>query len=584
MDCSFFPVPGDARTGADTCQTVTKLQGVVKPPSPRALHSGYCIMGAPLGSLRSPGGRGSLSPLPAMETSLARPVESPVFEDSRICAVVAESSAQEALAAARVALRRTSLLELRLDYLSSEDEFATLLRGLLPLAARATLIATCRRKEAGGRFEGSIARQIARLVLAAGSGCAWCDLEIETVERLNPATLRKTLGDVRLIISSHDFARTPARLGELRRRLEAAGGDVVKIACLTRHYRELVRLLRAAHGRRNVIVVPMGDVGLPGRIAAVREGSALAYAAAGPPVAPGQPSLEALQSVYRVECQNRRTQLYGVIGNPIGHSLSPLLHNTGFAHRRINAVFAPFLVRDLKDFVRSVRPLRFSGLSVTIPHKQQILRFLDDCDPLALEIGAVNTVVARAGKLYGYNTDHLGVLQSLGRRIKLERARILVYGVGGAGRSVGFAAARAGAQVFFCARRPEAARGAALDLGVEAIERKDLRDMEFDAIVNATPIGMMPRPDASPLDAAELRCGLVFDLIYRPLRTRLLRLAERRGIPTLSGVDMFVAQGVAQWELWTGEKAPVAAMRAEVTAALAREESRGPLPFRREAS
>jgi 3-dehydroquinate dehydratase / shikimate dehydrogenase len=505
-----------------------------------------------------------------------------MFEDNKVCAVVAESSAQDALAAARLALRRTRAVELRLDYLNSEDEFAALLRGIQPLAGQATLIATCRRKEAGGKFEGSIARQISRLVLAAGSGCAWCDLEIETLERLNPATLRKTLGDVRLIVSFHDFARTPARLGELRRRLESVGGDLVKIAALTRNYRELSRLLSAAHRHHNVILAPMGEIGQPGRIVALREGSPLAYAAVARPVAPGQLSLEAMQSVYRVERHNRRTQLYGVIGNPIAHSLSPLMHNAAFAYRHINAVFVPYLARDLKDFVKSVRRLRISGFSVTIPHKQQILRFLDECDPLALDIGAVNTVVVRAGKLHGYNTDHLGVMQSLGRRIKLEGARILIYGVGGAGRTVGHAAARAGAQVFFCARRPEAARAAARDFAAEAVERKELRDLEFDAIVNATPIGMMSREDESPLDAAELRCSLVFDLIYRPLRTRLLRLAERRGIDTLSGVDMFVAQGVAQWELWTGEKAPVAAMRAEVTAALAREESRS--QFRRSPS
>jgi len=505
-----------------------------------------------------------------------------MFEDNRVCAVVAESAAQDALAAARLALRRTQTIELRLDYLESEDEFAALLRGIQPLAGQATLIATCRRKEAGGRFEGSIARQISRLVLAAGSGCSWCDLEIETLERLNPATLRKTLGDVRLIVSSHDFSRTPARLGELRRRLESAGGDLVKIASLTRNYRELSRLLGAARRHRNVILAPMGDLGQPGRIVALREGSPLAYAAVARPVAPGQLSLEAMQSVYRVERHNRRTQLFGVIGNPIAHSLSPLMHNAGFAYRRINAVFVPYLVRDLKDFVKSIRRLRISGISVTIPHKQQIVPFLDECDPLALEIGAVNTVVVRAGKLHGYNTDLIGVMQSLGRRIKLEGARVLIYGVGGAGRTVGFAAARAGAHVFFCARRSDAARAAARDFAAEAVERRDLRDLEFDAIVNATPIGMMPRDDESPLDAAELRCSLVFDLIYRPLRTRLLRLAERRGIDTLSGADMFVAQGVAQWELWTGEKAPVAAMRAEVTAALAREESRS--QSRRESS
>jgi 3-dehydroquinate dehydratase/shikimate dehydrogenase len=283
-------------------------------------------------------------------------------------------------------------------------------------------------------------------------------------------------------------------------------------------------------------------------------------------------------SLYRVDRHNRHTRLYGVIGDPIAHSLSPLLHNTGFVHRRINAVYVPFLVRNLADFLKAVPRLGVAGFSVTLPHKQQILRHLDECDPEAAEIGAVNTVLRRGEKLHGYNTDILGVLHTLARRINLPGSRVLVCGAGGAARTVAFALARAGGRVFFCARRPEAARGAARALGVEAVERKDLRGLEFDAIINATPIGMYPRTDASPLEAAELRCALVFDLIYRPVRTRLLQLAERRGIETVSGAEMFVAQGVAQWELWTGESAPEAAMRAEVIAALAREERMAPSP------
>jgi 3-dehydroquinate dehydratase/shikimate dehydrogenase len=502
-----------------------------------------------------------------------------VFESGSICGVVAAPTAREALALVRLALRRTGTVELRLDYLKSDEEFAELLRGIGALAGRATFIATCRRSEAGGKFSGSISRQITRLVLAAASGCAWCDLEIETAEKLSTPTLRKTLGEVRLIVSAHDFRRTPARLGQLRRRLEATGADLVKMALFTRNYRELVRLLRAAHGRKNVVVAPMGEVGLPGRVLALREGSALAFAAAGPPTAPGQLTLEEMQSLFRADQHDRQTRLYGVIGDPIGHSLSPLLHNTGFAHRKVNAVFVPFLVRDLGDFLKAVRTLGVAGFGVTLPYKQQILRHLDECDPLAQEIGAVNTVVCQGEKLSGSNTDHLGLLRALERRVSLAGSRVLIYGAGGAGRTAGFVLARAGSHVFFCARRPESARRAARALGAEAIERKALRDEEFDVIVNTTPIGMYPQADASPLEPAELRCRLVFDLIYRPLRTRLLQLAERRGIATLSGAEMFLAQGIAQWELWTGEKAPEAPMRAEVMAALARDE-RSPRPVR----
>ena len=239
----------------------------------------------------------------------------------------------------------------------------------------------------------------------------------------------------------------------------------------------------------------------------------------------------------------------------------------------MNAVYLPFLVRDVRDFLDALAPLGIAGFSVTLPHKQAILRHLDDCDPLAARIGAVNTVVVRgAGKLYGYNTDYVGVLRALERRVRLRGSRVLLYGAGGAACAVAFALAQGGAVVCVCARRRRQARALARAVGGEAVERARLRREFFDAIVNATPVGMHPRAGQSPLRAAELNARLVMDLIYRPRKTRLLELAERRGIETLSGVEMFVAQGTAQWEIWTGVRAPVAAMRRAVLAALRREE------------
>jgi 3-dehydroquinate dehydratase/shikimate dehydrogenase len=320
----------------------------------------------------------------------------------------------------------------------------------------------------------------------------------------------------------------------------------------------------------------MGEMGLAGRILALRAGSALAYAAVEQATAPGQLSLDAMVHLYRAGQITRRTRVYGVIGNPISHSLSPLLHNTAFHARKFDAVFVPFLVRDLDDFLRSVNPFGMAGFAVTIPHKEEILRHLDDCDPLAARIGAVNTVVIRsAGRLYGYNTDYVGVLRSLERRMQLAGSRVLLIGAGGAARAAAFALAQAGAIVCLSARRPQRARALARAVGAQVVARADLRREFFDAIVNSTPVGMYPR-GGSPLQGAELNCRLVMDMVYRPRTTELLRIARRRGIEIVSGVEMFLAQGFAQYEIWTGERAPEAAVRRAVVAVLEREEkSRG---------
>ena len=411
------------------------------------------------------------------------------------------------------------------------------------------------------------------------AGCRWCDVEIETAEQVGAPELRQALTPARLLISAHDFRRLPRNLRAAVRSLEAYRGDAIKIAAACRSLFDARRLLSLARGRSDVVVVPMGDDMLAARVLALREGSALAYAPIAQSTAPGQISFSETDGVYHLRRPfgksmagvNPQTSLYGVIGDPIGHSLSPLMHNAAFAARRKNAVYLPFRVRDLSDFIAAVRNFRIAGFSVTIPHKERILRYLDVCDPLAREIGAVNTVCVRGGRLCGYNTDFAGVLRAIERRLPLSSSRILLLGAGGSARAAAFALARAGAAVSIWARRPQRARSLARDVGGEAIDRREIARRSFDAIVNCTPVGMYPG-GGSPLESRELNCRLVMDLIYRPLKTELLRRAERRGIETVSGVDMFVAQGVAQWELWMRERAPEGVMRRVVMAALQNEE------------
>jgi shikimate dehydrogenase len=279
--------------------------------------------------------------------------------------------------------------------------------------------------------------------------------------------------------------------------------------------------------------------------------------------------LRELKELYRAHRLTHKTQVYGVIGNPIAHSLSPLLHNTGYIATGKNAVFLPFLVERLEDFLTAVPDFGIRGFSVTLPHKEAVFRRLDACEPLAVKIGAVNTVtVRRDGSLYGSNTDYLGALRALEKKMKLPGSRVLIFGAGGSARAAAFALAKAGAQVFVCARREIAARSLARGVAGEVVQRAALRKSQFDAILNATPVGMHPQVGASPLAAGELNCSLVMDLIYRPMQTKLLQMAAERGLQTGSGVEMFLAQGMAQWEQWMGRRAPEAEMRKAVLAAL----------------
>jgi 3-dehydroquinate dehydratase / shikimate dehydrogenase len=487
---------------------------------------------------------------------------------ARICAVVAAPSAREFQTLARAALRETPTVELRLDWLANDRERQKALQWLKRSAPkRAVFIATCRRRVGGGKFTGSAAKELFWLRKAKEAGCLWCDLEIETLHELP----RKTVAGCelpRVLLSIHDFKKTPRSFS----RMEAPprkGVDAVKIAAFSRSLSDSTRLLGFARGKESVVAVPMGEIGLPSRILGLRQGSALQYAPVAAETAPGQINLGQMKGLYRAHELTQKTRVYGVIGNPIAHSLSPLLHNTGYIAAGRDAVFVPFLVEELGEFLKVIPEFGIAGFSVTIPHKQKIFDHLETCEPLAEEIGAVNTVTIRKdGKLAGSNTDFLGVLRALERKLPIKGSRVLIFGAGGSARAAAFALAKSGAEVFVCARRENAAKQLARAVGGDVLKRTALRKERFDAVLNTTPLGMYPHEESSPLEAAELNCKLLMDLVYRPLKTKLMRMAEARGVQIVSGVEMFLAQGIAQWELWMGSRAPEARMRDAILQAL----------------
>jgi 3-dehydroquinate dehydratase/shikimate dehydrogenase len=491
----------------------------------------------------------------------------------KICGVVAARDAKTMARQLARALTFTRTIELRLDWLADDREIARFLRHLDAKSPHSTLLATCRRRQAGGHYRGTVAHQLLHLAEALRAGCTWYDLEIESASRCPVELLDVLLGEGRQITSAHFFRRMPRSLTRTVRQLRATRPQAIKIAAQCDSLADGLRLLALTRGKRNVIAVPMGEVAMPLRILAHRLGSAFSYAPVENPTAAGQVSLAEMIRVYRGNRITRRTRVYGVIGDPIAHSLSPQLHNAGFHARKVDAVYIPFLVHDLRDFLHAIAPLKISGFSVTLPHKQSILRHLDDSDPLATSIGAVNTVVVRGGgKLYGYNTDYVGVLRALVQRMPLRGSRVLIVGAGGAARAVAFALAQAGAAVCILARRKHRAMALARAVRGEVIARDRLAHEFFDAIVNATPVGMYPDVRRSPLESRELNCRVLFDTIYRPQRTKLMQLAAHRGIEVVSGIEMFIAQGTAQWEIWTGERAPIAPMRRAVLRALRKAE------------
>jgi shikimate dehydrogenase len=263
------------------------------------------------------------------------------------------------------------------------------------------------------------------------------------------------------------------------------------------------------------------------------------------------------------------TQLYGVIGNPVAHSLSPLMHNRAFAHSGFNGVFVAFPVENVEDAVCGIRALGIRGASVTIPHKISIMDFLDEIDETAHRIGAVNTVVNRGGRLSGYNTDAPGAIGALKQRVSIRGKNVYIIGAGGAARAIGFGLVSEGAKVRIVNRTLQKGEELAGALGAGFSLLKDDLELDCDILINTTPVGMTPHTESMPIPATSIRKETaVMDIVYNPLRTRLLRAAADKGCATVEGIGMFVYQGAHQFKLWTGQEAPIDIMRDAVMEAL----------------
>jgi shikimate dehydrogenase len=266
---------------------------------------------------------------------------------------------------------------------------------------------------------------------------------------------------------------------------------------------------------------------------------------------------------------DQRTKLYGVVGYPLGHTLSPAMHNAAFSESGLNAVYLTFETRDIAGCLRGMKALGLRGMSVTLPHKTKVVPLLDGTDDVAKRIGAVNTIVNEDGRLIGFNTDGIGALKALEKASELSGKTCLLIGAGGAARAIGFVLKENGVQVILANRSAERGRALALSLGCPFVPLDGLEGTTADLLINATPVGMAPQQEACPVPESTLKDGMVvMDIVYNPLETRLLRAARARGCLTVDGLGMFVHQGAEQFRLWTGLEAPTGAMTQAVEKAL----------------
>ncbi len=473
------------------------------------------------------------------------------------------------------------VIEVRFDCLRL-DQFESLRSQISDLKFERPLLATFRSADEGGRSTATFDER-SGFWQRIGADFWAIDLERDIVGIAN--------GSANSIVSFHDIDGVPSNIGEIYKELISHNGDLVKVAATASDIVDTIPvwglLERARSEGRQIIPISMGEAGKWTRILGLAYGAFMTYASldTGRETADGQITAKDLIEIYRVKELDRETKVYGVIGDPVSESLSPYMHNPAFAAAAINAVFVPLMVKDLDEFMqRMVKPttreveLNLAGFSVTMPHKQTIIKHLDAMDTTAEKIGAVNTVKIEDGKLTGHNTDAHGFITTLKERSgDLRDARVAVFGAGGAARACVYALKLENADVTVFARDQQKAEAFARNFDVKYSVISKAKDQTpkpdlstFDIIVNATPAGMKGAQENAALLTADHLNGVkfVYDLVTTAGATPLMREAKKAGVPAMGGIKMLIAQGARQFEIWTGSRVPVDILRESVSSTI----------------
>ncbi|MBM4073310.1 MAG: shikimate dehydrogenase [Planctomycetes bacterium] len=469
------------------------------------------------------------------------------------------------------AKRGARLMELRLDFLAKPPDFKRLLA-----KKPCPLIATVRRPSDGGRYKGSEDDRLTLLRQAIVGGFDWVDIETDVIKQI------PRYRDVKRIVSYHNLREVPDDLEKIHAAMCNQDADLVKLAMAAQQPEDNLRVLELVRkSHKPTVAFCMGDMGFPSRILSVQLGAPYTYAAFNKErgIAPGLPSHDELSKVYNVDHLDRDTKVYGVIGDPVSHSLSPLIHNRCFKELGINAIYLPFRVPrgDLPGFMKAFDAVPVHGYSVTIPHKEGAAELPGQKDQLVTLIHAANTLVRGSHGWRSFNTDAAAAVESLkahlprtdGQVTMLSSRSILILGAGGVARAVAHALHREGANLILANRTHDRAQKLAEELNCRAVDWNARHNVLSDTVINCTSVGMFPNMDESPLHGSYLKPGLlVFDTIYTPENTLLIKEARDRGCHVLTGVDMFVRQAAMQFKLFTGVEPPLELMHTTIRRAL----------------
>lgn len=477
-----------------------------------------------------------------------------------ITASIMPSSQKEAITLLEKALEKGELAEIRIDLIKDLN-----LSEINNKFDKKRIIVTNRKKDEGGLFEGSESERISPLIDALKIGFGFIDIESSSIDSLHNliSKRREYNSKTNIIISYHNFEETPQDLKKILLQTENQGHDIVKIVAYAKDISDNLRIKDLVSSRSNqnkkIISFLMGEKGEISRILCNSWGSYTSYA----PLrgvgktAPGQIPIEDLNDVYRADSINNTFDIYGLIGNPVKESIGYYVHNKLFSYYNMDAAYLNFLVDDLDRFMSSFKG-QFKGLCVTMPFKERIVPFLNKIDTMAQKIGAINTIKKNNDSLFGTNTDWIGAVYSIEKLTSINNKKVLILGAGGAGKAIAFGIANRQGEVIISNRNEKKARELSKNLGAETVLWEDRNDVEFDILVNATKIGMAPEDNNCPMEDSfftkDLSGITVFDAVYSPLETRLLTRSREQGAKIANGLDMYIGQAMAQFELWTGIK------------------------------
>jgi len=479
-----------------------------------------------------------------------------------ICIPITARSAEDTVSEMLSASKYANIVELRIDYIPELLNAERCIEESLKSKTKPVII-TNRPEREGGKFNGSEQDRLHLLQKAIELGADYVDVEYDSIKQITRRNSSK------IIISHHNFKETPHDISKIYDDICQQKPDIAKIVTYANDITDNIRIFELLKSAKvPTISFCMGESGYISRILTSRFGGFLTFASLekGKESAPGQLTADELTNTYRFKEINRETKLYGIIGNPVSHSMSPAIHNAAFKEKRLNNIYVPLKVADIDTFMREYRKIDFHGFSVTIPHKESVLPFLDNIDDTAGKIGAINTIVNQNGKLIGYNTDCMAAVMGLECSLTetdetLNNKKISIIGAGGAARAIAFGLKEKGCNITIFNRTIKRAEKLSHDVQCRFENFEEIHKLDSDILINTTPIGMFPNIDQTPIPKKILKEGMVvFDAVYNPTETRLLREAKEKRCHTVNGLSMFINQAAEQFRLWTNIDPPIELM------------------------